>query len=201
MWWGRRPAGPALSPPPDPRRHPASSGRPLARGRAGGGCGLGSGPAGLRAATTRLAHHRSAHVFRLILARSWPMPSPKPWAAPMTALRAATRGRWPGHRHAPRRRACCGAASPTRTSPTGGRAWSVPRGARTAPTRPPARNNGRVRRAGPVRVRVSAARWRPGRVLLASASWLLWPLITPAPKTRIGAIFSGFQLAPGLARL
>ena len=63
-----------LRPHPDPRRHPASSGRPLARGRAGGGCGLGSGPAGLRVAAL-LAVVRADRVFRLIPARSWPVPS------------------------------------------------------------------------------------------------------------------------------
>ena len=141
MWWGRRPAGPALSPPPRPSSASCLLGPPPGP-RAGRGRLLPR----LRPWRACAPRRRGLPVLALITvsASSNPDPGrsrPKPWAAPMIALRAAARGRWPGHRHAPRRRACRWAASPTRTTPTGGRAWSVPRGARTAPTRPPARNN------------------------------------------------------------
>ena len=128
--------------------------------------------AGLRAATTRLARRRGNRVFRLIPTPTQPVPTPSRGprrCPPCGPLRGAVGPAFvTPHGDGP----AAGRLRPRARRGRCGRAWSVPRGARTAPTRPPRPGNRGGTRTEPVRARLSAARWRALKNLLRTASWL-----------------------------
>ena len=193
MWWGRRPAGPALSPPPRPS--PAS-------------CRLGPPPAARWAWGRRWPRLRPCGPARRDDAacpsphRPRFPPHPAPNVANAVPSRGPRRSCSPAavrDRHAPRRRACRWAASPTRTDPNRGPGVVRPSRGEDGPHPTASPEQPEDHRAEPIRSRLPAARWRPprtrrrtgaapnwrpGRVLLASASWLLWPVL----QTRTGAL-------------